>query len=63
MRKLPSDERKFVKNIVANLSITRASDNEIIKVIERQTNKTITRKQIYNIKQSIKKDSYDWYMN
>jgi hypothetical protein len=63
MPKFPNDERTFVKNIVAKLSITRASNNEIIKQIERQTGKSITRKQIYNIKQSIKKDSYDWYMN
>ena len=29
--------------------------------IERQTGKSISLKQIYNIRQQIKKDSYDWY--
>ena len=61
MPKFPNNERILVKNIVANLSIIRRCDNEIIKEIERQTNKTITRKQIYNIRQQIKNDSYDWY--
>ena len=36
-------------------------DNEIIKEIERQTNKSITRSGLYKIKQQIKKESYDWY--
>ena len=36
-------------------------DDEIIKEIERQTNKSITRSGLYKIKQQIKKESYDWY--
>ena len=39
------------------------SDIEIAKEIERQTGKTITTKQIYNIRQQIKKDSFEWYRN
>jgi len=61
MSKFSYDERSQIKNIIANLSITRLSDYEIIKEIERQTSKTITRKQIYNIRQLIKKDSFEWY--
>ena len=37
------------------------SDKEIIESIFNQTNKTITRKALYELRQSIKKDSYDWY--
>ena len=61
MPKFPCDDRALVKNIVANLSITKASDNDIINEIQRQTGKSITRKQVYNIKQQIKEDSFDWY--
>jgi hypothetical protein len=63
MSKFSIDERKQLKNIVANLSITRLADIEIAKEIERQTGKSITTKQIYNIREQIKKDSYEWYMN
>jgi hypothetical protein len=63
MSKFSIDERKQVKNIVANLSITRLENIEIAKEIERQTDKSITTKQIYNIRAQIKKDSYEWYCN
>ena len=56
------DERRQL-NIVANLSLTRLSDIKIAKEIERQTGKTITTKPIYNIRQQIKKDSFEWYRN
>ena len=62
MSKFRYDERLQIKNIVASLIITRLSDIEIAKEIERQTGKSISLKQIYNIRQQIKKDSYDWYM-
>ena len=63
MPKFCYDERLQVKNIVANLSITRLPDIEIAREIERQTGKSISLKQIYNIRQQIKEDSYDWYRN
>ena len=37
------------------------SENEIIKSIFDQTNKTITRMALCNIRQKIKRDSYQWY--
>jgi hypothetical protein len=37
------------------------SENEIIKSIFDQTNKIITRTALYNIRQKIKRDSYQWY--
>ena len=55
------EERIHVSNLVAILSLRRLSDNEIIKEIEKQTNKIITRQSLYDIRQSIKKESYDWY--
>jgi len=63
MSKFTYDKRLQVKNIVARLIITRLSDNEIIREIERQTGKAITRQGLHNIKQQIKKDSYEWYRN
>jgi hypothetical protein len=63
MPKFSIDERKQLKNIVANLSITRLADSEIAKEIERQTGKSITTKQIYNVREQIKKDSFEWYRN
>ena len=37
------------------------SDKEIIKIIFYQTNKMITDRALYDLRQSIKKDSYHWY--
>ena len=42
MSKFLNGERELVKYIVANLTIKRISDSDIIKVIFDQTNKTIT---------------------
>ena len=36
------------------------SDNEIIDSIFHQTNKMISKRALYDIRQSIKKDSYQW---
>jgi hypothetical protein len=36
-------------------------DSEIIKEIHHQTNKTICTRSLYDLKQSIKKESYHWY--
>jgi GTP1/Obg family GTP-binding protein len=51
----------LVKSLVATLSLKRMSDNEIIDSILHQTNKRISRRSLYQIRQSIKKDSYQWY--
>src|SRR5262245_12397643 len=61
MAEFTSEERPIVKNIVATLSLKRIPDNEIIKEIEKQTGKTITRQALYDIRQQIKKESYQWY--
>ena len=63
MSKFTFEQRNRIKNIVGNLSITRASDNEIIQEVERETRKTITRQTIFNVRQSIKKDSFESYRN
>jgi len=52
----------LIKSLVTILSIKRIPDNEIIHEIEKQINKSITRMILHNIRQQIKKDSYDWYM-
>ena len=51
----------MIKSIIATLSIKQIPDNEIVKEIERQTNTTVSRSGLYNIRQQIKKESYDWY--
>jgi hypothetical protein len=55
------DERVLIKNIVAKLSIKKVSSAEIIEEVYQKTNKTITSKEIYNVRQRIKKDSYQWF--
>jgi uncharacterized membrane protein YgaE (UPF0421/DUF939 family) len=59
--KFKNGERTLVKSIVATLSIKKFSDNDIIKAIYDKTNKTITTRALYDLRQSIKKESYDWY--
>ena len=54
-------ERESIKSLVAALTIKRIPDVEIIKEIEKQTNSTFTRFGLYQVKQQIKKDSYQWY--
>lgn len=61
MPKFTSAERTLVKSIVANLSIKRIPDSEIIKAISEQTNKTASIRYLFDVKQQIKKDSYKWY--
>jgi hypothetical protein len=61
MGKFKNGERTLVKSIVATLSIKKVSDNDIIKAIQDQTKKTITTRALYDLRQSIKKESYDWY--
>jgi len=59
--KFSAAERHLIRSIVANLSIKRIPDSEIIKEVYRQTNKTITDVSLYNIRKRIKKESYHWY--
>jgi len=59
--KFLNGERTLVKSIIATLSIKKVPDSEIIKAIYDQTNKTITTRSLYDLKQSIKKESYHWY--
>jgi hypothetical protein len=61
MPKFTNAERITVKSIVATLSLKRLSDNEIIKEIYEQTNKTIKRRALYDLRQSIKRESFKWY--
>jgi hypothetical protein len=61
MGKFTNGERHLVKSLVATLSLKRLSDNEIIEIIFNKTNKMITDRALYDIRQSIKRDSYDWY--
>jgi hypothetical protein len=59
--KFTNGERSLVKNIVANLTIKRIAEEDIIKMIFDQTGKSITRKEIWNIRERIKRESYHWY--
>ncbi|MGB8449138.1 MAG: hypothetical protein WCE25_05430 [Nitrososphaeraceae archaeon] len=61
MPKFTNSERRTVKSIVASLSLKRLPDNEIIKEIFEQTSKEIKRRALYDLKQSIKKESFKWY--
>jgi hypothetical protein len=61
MPKFSAAERTLVKSIVANLSIKRIPDTEIIKAISEQTNKTVSIRYLFDVKQQIKIDSYKWY--
>ena len=46
---------------MANLTIKRIPDGDIIKVIEIQTGKTITDRALRYIRRSIKREAYHWY--
>jgi hypothetical protein len=59
--KFTSIERSQIHNIIANLTIKRIPDNEIIKEVSKQTGKTISRRTLVNVRQHIKRDSYHWY--
>jgi hypothetical protein len=59
--KFTSIERSNLQNLVANLSIKRIPDNEIIKEVYNQIGKTISRRTLVNVRQRIKKQSYKWY--
>ena len=61
MPKFTGAERTLVKSIVASLSIKRIPESDIASEIYRQTKKTITTRDIYRVRQQIKKESYKWY--
>ena len=63
MSKYIATERTPVKSIVASLSIKRIPETEIMKEVFAQTNKSISRAGLYKVKQSIKKESYEWMIN
>jgi hypothetical protein len=51
-------ERELVKSKVARLTIKRIPDPEEVYL---QTNKTLSGSGLYNVRQSIKKDSFQLY--
>ena len=53
--------REDIKSIVASLSIKRLPDAEIQDEIFKQTDKTVSRTSLYRIRQSIKRQSFQWY--
>ena len=53
--KFTNGERTLIKNIVANLSIKKIPEVEIMKAIFEQTKRTITRKEIYNVRRANQK--------
>lgn len=61
MPKFTNQERIEIQSIVANLSIKRIPESEIIKEVFNQTKKSISLKSLYNIRQRIKKESSKWY--
>ena len=61
MGKFTNEERTLIKSIVANLSIKRIPEPEIINEIYRQTNKSISKVALFNIKKRIKRESFKWY--
>ena len=61
MSKFTKNERATIKSIVATLSIKKIPEVEILKEIERQTSKAVSRRFLCNVKQQIKKDSGKWY--
>jgi len=54
-------ERRLIQDIVSTLTIKRIPDAEIIKQVYNQTNKTVTRQTLSNLRQSLKKESARWY--
>ena len=61
MGKFTTAERTLIKSIVATLTIKRIPEPEIINEIYNQTNKTISKVALFNIKKRIKRESFKWY--
>ena len=50
-----------MKSIVAMLTIKRIPDSDIIKNIFDETNKTISKQALCDIRKRIKRESFKWY--
>ena len=63
MPKFTLSERQFIKSIVATASLKRLTDKETIEEIHKHiTDKDpVTREYLYEVRQSIKRDSFNWY--
>jgi hypothetical protein len=59
--KFTEPERRTIMSLVASLTIKRIPESEILKEVYRQTNKTMTKQSLYNIRKRIKKESFRWY--
>jgi hypothetical protein len=54
-------QRGLIKDIVATLSISKTSNEDIIREIEKQTGKTINVRYLRYVRTQIKKGSKEWY--
>jgi hypothetical protein len=54
-------QRIVVQSIVADLTIKGIPDKIILQHIENQTGETISDRSLRNIRERIKRDSFDWY--
>ena len=61
MGKFRNWQRLEVQSIVADLTIKGIPDKLILKHIENRTGQSITDRSLRDIRQRIKRDSYDWY--
>ena len=61
MGKFNAEERALIKSIVAMLTIKRIPDSDIINEVFKQTNKTIGKQALCDIRKRIKRDSFKWY--
>ena len=61
MAKFTNGERHLVKELIAIHSLKHLSDKEIIEIIFQHTNKMITDRALYDLRQSIKRDSFQWF--
>lgn len=62
MSKFTATERHHIESLVATLSVKKVPDLDIIQEIEKKTGgKTITQREIYNVRNRIKKHSWKWY--
>jgi hypothetical protein len=55
------EEKTFINSIVATLKLRECQRTRLSKEFLIKLNKTITRMALCNIRQKIKRDSYQWY--
>jgi len=58
--KFTNAKKALVKSIMTNLTIKRIPESQIIKEVYKLTNKTITRRILYNLRQQIKFKPLGW---